>query len=96
MLVVMIPARMGGVAGKPPGGAAGSYALTSQAELRGVALLPDSQGTVSWSPDGGAFLSTVQNGAASHLGSLRYGVLWDVQDLFTGAHTFIWRSRAQD
>ncbi|MCJ7549096.1 MAG: hypothetical protein MUQ30_05385 [Anaerolineae bacterium] len=79
-----------------PGVAAGIYALTSQAELRGVALLPDTQGTVSWSPDGGAFLYTVQNGAASHLGSLHYGVLWDVRDLFTGAHTFIWRSRAQD
>jgi len=78
------------------GVAAGIYALTSQAELRGVALLPDTQGTVKWSPDGGAFLYTVQNGSASHLGSLRYGVLWDVQDLLTGAHTFIWRGRAQD
>ena len=79
-----------------PGVAAGIYALTSQAELRGVALLPDAQGTVTWSPDGEAFLYTVQNGEASHLGSLRYGVLWGVQDLFAGAHTFIWRSLAQD
>jgi hypothetical protein len=79
-----------------PGVAAGIYALTSQAELRGVALLPDAQGTITWSPDGEAFLYTVQKGEASRLGSLRYGVLWDVEDLFAGAHTFIWRSLAQD
>ena len=79
-----------------PGVAAGIYALTSQAELRGIALLPDTQGTVTWSPDGEAFLYTVQNGEATRLGSLRYGVLWDVQDLFSGAQTFIWRSLAQD
>jgi len=79
-----------------PGVAAGIYALTSLAELRGVALLPDSRGTVVWSPNGEAFLYTVQNGEASHLGALRHGVLWDVRNLFTGAHTFIWRSQTQD
>jgi len=79
-----------------PGVAAGIYALTSLAELRGVALLPDTRGTVAWAPDGEAFLYSAKNGEASCLGSLRYGVLWDVRDLFTGAHTFTWHSRVED
>lgn len=79
-----------------PGVAAGIYALTSQAELRGVALLPDTQGTVAWSPDGAAFLYAAQNGQASHLGALRNGMFWDVRDLFMGAQTFLWRNWAQD
>ena len=79
-----------------PGIAAGIYAMTAQAELRGVALLPDNGGRIWWSSDGGTFLYTAQDGSASHLGSPAYGVLWDVADLLRGAHEFQWHHLAQD
>jgi len=74
----------------------GIYAITAQAELRGVALLPDAGGDVQWAPDGGSFLYTDGDGNASRIGAPAYGVLWDVADLLAGTDAHRWQRPPSD
>ena len=74
----------------------GIYAITAQAELRGVALLPDAGGDVQWSPDDGSFLYTDEGGNASRIGAPAYGVLWDVADLLAGTDAHRWQRPPSD
>jgi hypothetical protein len=76
--------------GLPPG----LYAVTSpiSGEPAPLALLSqaDAQGTNLWTPSGEAFLLLDNTGAATTIGVLDQGMLWDVRALLQGAHAFRW------